>query len=438
MLDVKINALEPRLEQRYQILVEEHLRTSQSLAPGANPLPSSASSFAATQAAWRFYHNPSVTLPELAQPLIEEGRRALQEHAQEYGLVIHDESHLSFNGHASKADRIRLSHSRDWGYDLRSTLLVSDRDGAPLAPVCQQVVAAPGVHSTRAEEPLGRRVYVDELAQEMEHVEQLQLGRPLVHIVDAEGDAADLHRQWRQYLHLVRAKWRQRVEHEGQTKLLSQVAQALKAQGSLQYCREVEFEGRPAHQYVAETQVTITRYGRQKRKQGRKVKQIYIPGQPVTLRLVVSEVRSAEGQVLALWLLLSNVDAKVGAEQLALWYYWRWRIESFFKLLKSAGHQVEHWQQETALAVAKRLLVASMACVFVWQLAREATPEAEELRSLLVRLSGRQMKRKKPWTVPALLAGVWVLLATLELLEDYDLDRLRELAGKFFPRVEAA
>ena len=108
-------------------------------------------------------------------------------------------------------------------------------------------------------------------------------------------------------------------------------------------------------------------------------------------------------------------------------------IEVFHKLLKSAGHEVEHWQQETALAVAKRLLVASMACVFVWQLAREATPEAEELRELLVRLSGRQMKRKTPWTMPALLAGVWVLLAMLETLKDYDLDRLRQMAGKFFP-----
>lgn len=347
--------------------------------------------------------------------------------------MIHDESHLNYNFHPSKGDRIRLSHSYDWGYDLRSALLVSDVDGAPLAPVCQQVVAASGVQSTRAQQPLSRRAYVDELAEEMAYVEGLELGRPLVHVVDAEGDAADLHRQWRQYRHLVRAKGRQRVEHQGQSKLLSQVAKELKEQGALQHCREVKFEGYPAQQYVGETQVTITRYGRTKRKQGRKVKQTYIPGPPVTLRLVVSEVRSAEGKVLALWLLLSNVGSQVAAEQLALWYYWRWRIESFFKLLKSAGHEVEHWQQETALAVAKRLLVASMACVFVWQLAREATPEAEELRELLVRLSGRQMKRKTPWTMPALLAGVWVLLAMLETLKDYDLDRLRQMAGKFFP-----
>ena len=75
--------------------------------------------------------------------------------------------------------------------------------------------------------------------------------------------------------------------------------------------------------------------------------------------------------------------------QIAQWYYWRWKIESFFKLLKSAGHSIEQWQQETAAAIAKRLLVATMACVVVWQLARSEEPEASTLRQLLVRLNGR-------------------------------------------------
>ena len=60
---------------------------------------------------------------------------------------------------------------------------------------------------------------------------------------------------------------------------------------------------------------------------------------------------------------MSNVMA-MDASTLALWY-WRWQIECFFKLLKSAGHELESWQQESALAIAKSLLVASMACVTV-------------------------------------------------------------------------
>ena len=75
-------------------------------------------------------------------------------------------------------------------------------------------------------------------------------------------------------------------------------------------------------------------------------------------RLVVSRVFSKQGERLAQWHWLTNVE-EVDAATVALWYDWRWRIESFFKRLQSAGHQLEYWQPESALAIAKRLLVAS-------------------------------------------------------------------------------
>ena len=74
------------------------------------------------------------------------------------------------------------------------------------------------------------------------------------------------------------------------------------------------------------------------------------------MRLIVAQVRDADGTVLAQWWLLTNVD-DVPADQIALWYYWRWRIESFHKLLKSAGLEMEEWRQESAAPIAKRLLV---------------------------------------------------------------------------------
>lgn len=64
--------------------------------------------------------------------------------------------------------------------------------------------------------------------------------------------------------------------------------------------------------------------------------------------------------------------------------------------MKSAGHQLESWQQESALAIVKRLLVASMACVTVWAIAADNSQNAAELRALLIKLSGRQMKRTQP------------------------------------------
>ena len=78
-----------------------------------------------------------------------------------------------------------------------------------------------------------------------------------------------------------------------------------------------------------------------------------VPRPPVTARLVVSRILSDLGEVEAEWLLLSNVK-DIDASTIALWYYWRWKIETFFKLMKSAGHQLEAWQQESALAIAKR------------------------------------------------------------------------------------
>ncbi len=195
------------------------------------------------------------------------------------------------------------------------------------------------------------------------------------------------------------------------------------------FCRDVEWRGRRARQYVGETRVVLTRRARQKR---RGQKPVSVAGKPVALRLIVSEVRAPNGRVVAQWLLLTNLGPEAEAARLALWYYWRWRIESFFKLLKSAGYQIEHWQQESGLAVARRLLVASAALVLVWQLARAKGAAAGQLRTVLVRLSGRQMKWGRPWTTPALLEGVWVLLAMLEILERYDVSQLRRLARTFF------
>jgi hypothetical protein len=186
----------------------------------------------------------------------------------------------------------------------------------------------------------------------------------------------------------------------------------------------VRYHGRRAEQWVAEVSVRLVRAAQSNRKGVRK----WIPGPAIELRLIISEVRAADGTVLATWYLLTNVPADVDAGTLALWYYWRWSIESYFKLLKSAGMQMEEWQQTTAKAILKRLLVASMACVNVWQLARSEHPQAAEARALLVRLSGRQMKHRRTFTLPALLAGMWVLLAMLEAFETYSADELRNLA----------
>ena len=419
--------LEPRLQARYQHLVLEHLHASQSVAAGLQALPGTATSFASTQAAWRFYSNPDVSLSALAQPLIEQGRAALAEVGAHYALVLHDWSLLNYDRHTRKPDRFGRPQEHQQGYELQSALLVSDRDGAPLAPVYQNLRSATGLHTTRSATVQPDTTHLDELQERWNHLDTLDLGRPLVHLIDREGDSVGHYRQWQHHHFLVRARGESKVAWAGQNLALATVAATLPT--PLVFCREVQWQGQNAWQYVGETPVVLTRPARPKR---RGQPPLTVAGPPVNLRLVVSEVRDAHGKVLAQWLLLSNVSASVSAAELALWYYWRWRIETYFKLLKSAGLQVEQWQQRSAGAVARRLWVAGAALVLVWQLARTDSPAAAQLRTVLVRLSGRQMKRGCLWTIPALLAGTWVLLAMLDLLEQQDLAHVRALAAQLF------
>jgi hypothetical protein len=426
------------LQRRYCQLIEEHLSPADRLAAGLRALPTAAKPFASTQAAWRFYRNERVTLPRLAKPLLAAGREAVAEQCDAFVLVVHDWSQLHYNHHASKQDRVELSQTKDQGYELQTALLVSDRSGDPLAAVSMSLRAADGVHCSRqasVREPLSQ---LDELAPAMKFVEQQKLAKPAVHMIDAEADSVAHYREWIQQpgrYFVVRADAVRVVEHEGQPRKLSQVCQRLREQGAFHDTREVLYEGKKSRQWVAETNVVLTKPARPQRRDGQPRRSV--PGPPVPLRLVISEIRDEAGKVLALWFLLANVPETVAAAIITLWYYWRWRIESYFKLLKSAGQELEHWQQEDAQAISKRLLIARMACVIVWQLMRSNAPEAEEVRQLLVRLSGRQMKRTRPFTAPALLAGLWVFLNILYVLEHYQLDDLRRVADVVFPNARA-
>jgi hypothetical protein len=105
-----------------------------------------------------------------------------------------------------------------------------------------------------------------------------------------------------------------------------------------------------------------------------------------------------------------------------------WTIESYYKLLKGAGQRLEHWQQQDARALVRRLLVASMACALVWRLARSTAPEAPAARKLLQQLSGRQLAWGQEFTEEALLAGLWALLAMVEVLQERTPEDLQAIA----------
>jgi hypothetical protein len=419
---------DPRLQRRYRQLVQEHLHVSDSLAAGIHALatPELAGGFAAVLGAHRFLNNDRVSLPALVEPLHDVARSWRQQHSTTWGLVIHDWSALKYPRHASKHDQTRLSHRRDRGYELTTLLLVEGDDGGPVAPLELRLRCQSGVFSTRSPAPSRKAFRIDEVLPSMQAVAALGVGGPLVHVIDREADGLAHYRSWQADGHhfLVRAKGSRKVRWQGEEVTLAELSQRLRQQGKFRQCRPVRYQGEEAVQHVAEAEVVLDRPAWRKRRRGGGVVNERVPGPPITLRLVISRVCDSNGQTLAIWYLLTNVPASVDTATVALWYYWRWRIESLFKLLKSAGHHVEQWQQRDGEAIARRLLVAAMACALVWRVQRQTSPEAESLRALLVQLSGRQMKWGRGSTAPALLAGLWVLLAMLEALERHSVEEL--------------
>jgi len=409
-------------------LVQSHCAATQPIASGIHAVPGAASALSMAQAAYRFLKNPRVTLQSLAAPLIAAAREQVPLACDHYLLVVHDWSQLMYPDHAEKKDRLALSSKQvPEGYEALTALLVSDRDGSPIAPVAVSLRAADGVHCSRSWQVRSPLSPLDELDPAMTYVEQLSWDRPTVHVVDAEADSVGHFRQWSERpgrLYLVRGDDRL-VEHEGRERRCSEIQAELRERQAFHYTRDVQYHGQKVQQFVAEVAIRLVRPAQRNRPAAGDRQRI--PGPPVSLRLVMAEVRSSEGTVLATWFLLTNVPDEVPAPTIALWYYWRWTIEEFFKLLKSAGVQVEEWQQHTAAAIAKRLLVACMACVVVWRLARSEHPLARPARRLLVQLSGRQIARGKEFTLPSMLSGLWVLLAMLHALEQHTVEELHAL-----------
>lgn len=415
---------------RYLKLVRRHCRAAPSVAAGSASLPTPVSSFAETMAAWRFYNNPKIEFAELVLPLREYARQQLATTSPPVVMLIHDWSKLSYPGHASKHDQAELSKGDNQGYELTSVLAVSGADGAPLAPMEAHLKTANGILSTRQPAPPDAH-HLDQVLPSMELSRSWNLGCPQLHVIDREADSVGHFRAWHAAGHyfMVRGHDHRIVKWEGKKIPRRKIAQTLTKRGDFRHCGSALYQGHSAELWVAEAEVVLDQPARTMVPNGKKKKkQVSIPGPPLTLRLIIVQVRGNDGRTQATWYLLTNAPATLlSAEQLARCYYWRWRIESYFKLLKSHGQQLEHWLQETGAAILRRLLVATMACVTVWHLQTDTSPAATELKNTLVRFSGRQTKRSRPHTAPALLAGLWCLMTALEYLEHHNLKDLKQL-----------
>ena len=211
---------------------------------------------------------------------------------------------------------------------------------------------------------------------------------------------------------------------------MAAVAERLRQEGALKDAGAARYHGRVARLYVAEAEVVLHRPGR--RNVGDK--KVEVPGPPLPLRLVITEVRDLKGRVLARWLLLTNAPAALAdAATIARWYYFRWRIESLHKLIKSAGWQLESWLQRNGQRLLIKLMIAFGACASIWALERRHDAESEAFQRLLMQLSGRQTKRDRAITTSGLLAGLWVLQGAVGPLARHGPDKLNAMLEDHLP-----
>jgi len=379
------------------------------------------SSFATTQALWRFLGNDKVTLKKLIAPLRHFAVHQVTESKSDYVLAVTDWSKLDYKKHKAKKDVVQVSHKTDIGYDLTCQLLVSADIGQPIAPIQMHLKTADGFLSTAETPPSEHVCHLEQVLPLMCEASTMEIPAQIVHIIDREADSVFHLREWNEqgFHYLVRAIDNRQVRWRERAVKLCEIKTQLESEGAFVASREVTIGGKKGRQYVSETNIILDRPATRKI-DGRIVS---IPGVPLSLRLVIVKVLDAKtNEELSVWYLLTNVSEEVSSERLALWYYWRWRIESYFKLMKSGGQQLEHWQQESALAILKRLLIASMACATVWCLQESKNAESEELKGVLVRLSGKRLKRGRPPSAEILLSGLFVWLQMFDFLVSIDFD----------------
>src|SRR5262249_50661457 len=156
------------LQARYVMLVEAHQRVASKVAAGLAHLPNTATAFAATQAAWRFFNNDRIALTALAEPLQHAGRQALKNDTQPCALLVHDWSKIDSASHTAKTDLGQLTHANDIGYELATALLLSSTDGSPLAPMELELTTADAVHSTRQKATRRKTDHLDQLLPRMQ------------------------------------------------------------------------------------------------------------------------------------------------------------------------------------------------------------------------------------------------------------------------------
>lgn len=419
-------------KKRHVKLVKSHMNHKQNSTNGLNLLIKDVKGFSQAQNAWRFYNNENVDIKSLNDPIMQTGLETIEKECSEYLLVAHDWSLVNYRNHTTKDDCIETKRSNSTnaiskGYDLQSSLAISDKSGEPITPLIHNLKTKDKIYSTYDNSIDINHTHLNELSHRITYINnELNINKKIVHIIDREADSVGFFRALQENdYYIVRALDRVSVEYEGKTITQKELAKTIKLG---EYVKTIEYKKKQVKIYVNSVDIDITRdtYVKYINDKG-KVTYKKEKGRAIKSRFVVERLIDSDNNIVATWLLLSNLKEDVDTKTIGLWYYYRWNIETYFKLLKSSGFNLEKWQQESSKAIFKRLLITSYACLLVWQIEHSSQKNILEIKTFLVKLSGRLVARGKVSTSPALLAGIWSFFSTMDILELYDIEKLSSM-----------
>jgi len=408
------------------------MNIKQTTASGLGRLIDNNKSFAQVQGAWRFYKNERVKIEDLNRPILEIGKDEIEKNCDKYVLMMTDWSHINYLKHKTKKELIKKSNGngkKQKGYELQTTIAVSDKTGEPLFPVVQNLKTSENVLSTYNHDLDISLDHFEEFEKRAEWIkENIQTEHKKVHIIDREGDVAGLYRHLdkQNEKFLIRGKTVVNIYNPKDKENWKQ-GELAKSLDKGKKFKRIKYYGKNVDIYVNDIDVEMRRdTTKKKTNKNGKDSSTRTKGNAIKVKLVVSKLIDSNNNIVATWILITNIS-DVPSTTIAQWYYYRWKIESFFKLLKSSGFFMESWQEQNPLGIFKKLLVTSFCSILVWKINNNCQKETIKFKEFLVRLSGRGLECKKKSTLPSILAGLWIFLQMMDTLKYYEKEKLLDM-----------
>jgi hypothetical protein len=391
-------------ERAAQLLGQLATKPSQSI-------PTACGGWAETQAAYRFFDNPKVSVEKILQPHQCSTQQRMAKHP--VVILLHDTTELDYTGRPHTKGIGPLANGPCRGMLLHLTLAVTPERqavGVLKGTFWARDENDPNKTKRRKQEPIENKEsyrWVESYRLAARCASQMPQTR-MVSVTDREGDIYEIFVEAAHFSQPGRADFIVRASRDRILRDKTKEGKSGKLWaklGAAPLLGEVEFAmatapnrtARTVRQTVQALRVSL----KPPQRKGMRLPEVRVNA--VYLR----EIDPPKGQDPVEWLLLTSlpIDNFQQAQQVAQWYLCRWPIELFFKTLKS-GCGVEDRQLETAQrlerCLALYLIIAWRILYLVWlgrtepDLSCAAVFSEAEWKSVWRVVTGRPLPARPP------------------------------------------